>query len=217
MSRLADILSGLDRGRSRPRGLGGIPNLAPPPAPRRRWRMSAPLVILGGMAAIGVAVLLRPHPGTAPVQAPAASPQPLVRAVPAESLARREADEGLRPLLSRGAEAVERGAFGEAASLLRQATKLAPGDPEAWNGLGVALVSLGEVAAGVEAFRRAVRLQPTHAEAERNLGVALDRQGKPREAAAHYRTFLSLSTEGHPARTDVRRRLIEISSRKGDE
>ncbi|MBI2529143.1 MAG: tetratricopeptide repeat protein [Candidatus Rokubacteria bacterium] len=123
----------------------------------------------------------------------------------------------MRALLTRGTEAAERGAFGEAAGLLRQATKLAPADPDAWNGLGVALVRTGEVAAGVEAFRRAVRLQPTHAEAERNLGVALDRQGKPREAADHYRVFLALSTEDHPARADVRRRLVEISSRKGRE
>ena len=186
--------------------------------------MGVPLVILAGMVAVAVALYMRPHPDTVsrvaaptpPVPAPVASQQPLPAAGPAKLSVRREAEAPVRALLTQGAEAVERGAFGEAAGLLRQATELAPSDPDAWNGLGVALVHLGDVTAGVAALRRAVRLKPTHSEAERNLGVVLDRQGKSMEAAAHYRAFLDLATNGHPARNDVRRRLGEIASRKGD-
>lgn len=118
--------------------------------------------------------------------------------------------------MARGTEAADRGAFGEAATVLREATEMAPGNPEAWNGLGVALVRLGDVAAGLEAFRRALALRPTHAEAERNLGVALDRHGRSGEAAVHYRAFLKLAPQGDPALSDVRRRLEEIAGRKGD-
>ena len=186
--------------------------------------MGVLLVILAAMGAIAMAVYMRPHPDTVPmetaptppVRTPVASQQPVPPAGPAKPSVRREAEARVRALLTQGAEAVERGAFGEAAGLLRQATELAPSDSDAWNGLGVALVHLGDVTAGVAALRRAVRLKPTHAEAERNLGVVLDRQGKSGEAAAHYRAFLDLATDGHPARNDVRRRLGEIASRKGD-
>jgi len=76
------------------------------------------------------------------------------------------------------------------------------------------LVREGDTARGVDAFRQAVRLAPTHAEAHRNLAVALDRQGKPQDAAAHYRAFLSLSGERHPSRDDVIRRLTEVPDRE---
>ena len=186
--------------------------------------MGVPLVILAAMGAIAMAAYMRPHPGTVPMEtaptpllaAPVASQQPVPPAGPVKPSGRREAEAGVRALLTQGAAAVERGALAEAAGLLRQATELAPSDPDAWNGLGVALVRFGDVTAGVEALRRAVRLRPTHAEAERNLGVVLDRQGKSGEAAAHYRAFLDLATDGHPARNEVRRRLGEIASRKGD-
>jgi len=177
------------------------------------------------MAVIAAAVYLRPLSGAGqnpsapspPASAPAVVREPLGPAAPPRAFAGRETDERARVFMSQGTAAVERGAFSEAATLLKQAAELAPSDPDAWNLLGVALVSLGDLGAGVEAFRRAARLKPTHADARRNLGVALDRQGKFAEAATQYRAFLTLATERDPVRNDVRRRLGEIASRKAGE
>ncbi len=221
MSRLADILSGMDRGRSRPRGLGGIPGLAPVSPGRRKWRFGGPLVILGAMLALAAGVYLRPHPDATPtptvtqpeIARPTAPPSPSASG-PAQPPG--AAGTRARILAARAGEAAGRGAFGEAAEALKEATVLTPADAEAWNSLGVALVRLGDTAAGIGALRRALALAPTHAEAERNLGVALDRQGRSDEAAEHYRAFLRLAPAGDPARGEVRRRLGEIEGRKGD-
>lgn len=221
MSRLADILSGMDRGASRPRGLGGIPGLAPASPGRRKWRFGGPLVILGAMAALAVGVYLRTHPGapptltaTAPIAALPTAPPPRATPGPVETPGLAEARA--RVLAARASEAAARGAFGEATEALKEATELTPADAEVWNSLGVALVRLGDAAAGIGALRRALALMPTHAEAERNLGVALDRQGRSGEAAEHYRAYLRLASAGDPARGEVRRRLGEIEGRKGD-
>ncbi|HET8577037.1 MAG TPA: tetratricopeptide repeat protein [Methylomirabilota bacterium] len=113
-------------------------------------------------------------------------------------------------LVGEGLEAARARDFVEAARLLAKAVDLDPTDAEAWNGLGVALIRQGEVARGVGALRRALRTQPSHAEAHRNLAVALDGQGRCREAAVHYRSFLSQSNASSPFREDVTRRLAEL-------
>jgi cytochrome c-type biogenesis protein CcmH/NrfG len=93
-----------------------------------------------------------------------------------------------------------------------------PGDADAWNVLGVVLVRRGEAVQGVEAFRRALRARPGHPEAHRNLAVTLDRQGRTREAARHYRAFLSQSLPSDPRYQAVSRRLDELqpSRRNGE-
>jgi Flp pilus assembly protein TadD len=118
----------------------------------------------------------------------------------------------LSPLLGLGLEAAQRGQLADAEGYFRRAVEQDAGDAEAWNSLGVVLVRQGEPAQGVEALRKALRLQPSHIEAHRNLGVALDRQGQAGEAAQHYRSFLSLTTDAHPGRGDVRRRLRELGA-----
>ena len=160
------------------------------------------------MVAVLAAVSARP---LKPVAAPIASldpepPAPLVETPP----------EPLRapgsPLLAQGLEAAQRGELADAEGYFRRAVEQDAGDAEAWNSLGVVLIRQGEHARGVRALRKALRLQPSHVEAHRNLGVALDRQGRVDEAAQHYRTFLSLTTDAHPGRGDVRRRLLELGS-----
>jgi len=116
------------------------------------------------------------------------------------------------PLLAQGLESAQRGELADAEGYFRRAVEQDAGDAEAWNSLGVVLVRQGEHVQGVDALRTALRLQPSHVEAHRNLGVALDRQGQLGEAAVHYRTFLSLATDTHPGRGDVRRRLLELGS-----
>jgi hypothetical protein len=210
MSRLADLLMGMDRGASRPQGVGGIPRLTTPSRPSRKWLWGGLLVIVGGMLALPVGLVMRTtrQAGPAPVARPVPSPAPRPVAPPP---ARVRSDSQFVSLVARGLRAAEEGALPDAARLLGQALVLRPTHAETWNSLGVVLVREGEASAGIDAFRHALRFDPNHVEAHRNLAVALDRRGNPEEAATHYRAFLRLSPPRYPGRDDVRHRLAEVS------
>jgi Flp pilus assembly protein TadD len=206
MSRLADSLMGMDRGRSRLAGLGGMPPLTASGDFRPRWRTGTVLVIVVSIVVLAlIAFALRPK-NVAP--SPAQAPAPIVA-----PLAIRPASAGERfvTLADRGLEAAREGALGEAVGLLEKALELKPSDADTWNTLGVVLVRQGEAGRGVDAFDHALRFNPKHADAHRNLAVVLDRQGKSRDAVAHYRSYLSLSKQSHAARDEVRRRLAELA------
>ena len=192
MSRLADILTGMDRGRVRPAGIGGIPDLGRPQRPSRRWRLTLYLVMLAAMSVLAAVLLVRPHSSVPPAKlaaAPVAVPEPAPRPTP-EAVA--------STLVRRGLEVAQTGAAGEAAQLFRQAIEAHPGSAEAWNGLGVVLARQGESAEAVDAFRRALGLRPGYAEVHRNLAVVLDRRGRAAEATSEYRAFLAHAGAGHP-------------------
>ena len=120
------------------------------------------------------------------------------------------AHDRARALVGEGLDAARARDFQEASRLLTKALELDPSDAEAWNSLGVVLIRQGEATQGVGALRRALRVDPGHAEAHRNLAVALDGQGRCREAALHYRSFMSRSDTANPYREDVTRRLAEL-------
>jgi cytochrome c-type biogenesis protein CcmH/NrfG len=223
MSRLADRLMRMDKQAPRPQGVGGIPSLSPAPkAWKGIWRLVVPLVIVGTMGVFATPILLRPptaplreggtatRPNPAPVAKPVASIPAAAEAATAEPVqsgrlrARALVDEGLTAARDRD--------FEEANRLLTRALDLDPADADAWNGLGVVLIRQGEITRGVGALRRALRAQPSHAEAHRNLAVALDGQGRCREAALHYRSFLSQTDGSNSYRPDVTRRLGELES-----
>jgi len=204
MSRLADILSGMDRGLARRPEVGGIPGLARAEVGRGSWRVRLTLVIVVGMAVLAATVLLW-SPGEKPVT-PVAAPAPARPAPIAKTAA-------VSDLVRQGRAAADNGSAVEAALLFKQALAVNDRDAETWNGLGVVLVLQGESGEGIAAFRRAVKLVPAHAEANRNLAVALDRQGKTAEAVRYYRAFLAKAPERHPDRADVHRRLAELGGR----
>jgi Flp pilus assembly protein TadD len=210
MSRLFDGLARLDRGRPRPAGLGSISIAMPRAEGRRAWRIVGTLIILGSMAAIGMAVYVRPPAARFAAAVPAALP--IATPLPAPAM-----DPALRPIptkgapLARGLEAARRGNLADAEQLLREAVARDGGDAEAWNGLGVVLIRQGDREPGLAALRTALRLDPAHGEAHRNLGAALDRLGRRDEAIPHYRAFLALTADGHPGRDEVRRRLAELA------
>jgi len=218
VSRLADILMGMDDKRAPRPGLGGIPRLGESAEPRRQWRIAGTLVIVVVMGAFAAAVMLRPGPARSsarggalsPVSAPAA-PLPLP-APPAVSISERVA-----ALMRTGVDAAQSGELAQAAAAFRKAAEVDPTDAEAWDSLGVVLVRVGDEARGVEAFRRALRAVPGHPEAHRNLAVALDRQGRGAEAAHHYRAFLAKSPADSPDRATIMARLEEMSARRNGE
>jgi Tetratricopeptide repeat len=224
MSRLADRLMRMDKQARRPQGVGGIPSLSPAPkAWKGIWLLVAPFVIVGTMGAFATVVLLRPQPASlrngGAVMRPA---QPISLPAAAEAAVTRPAVDSIasgrlraRALVDEGLTAARDRDFQEANRLLTKALELDPADADAWNGLGVVMIRQGEVTRGVGALRRALRLQPSHAEAHRNLAVALDGQGRCREAALHYRSFLSQIGGSDPYRQDVTRRLGELQSTNG--
>jgi len=215
VSRLADILMGMDDKRARRPGLGGIPRLGESAEPRRQWRIAGTLVIVVMMGTAAVALTLRPtkppppkafSQGGAPavVLAPAASPM-----LPAR--------DRVAALMRTGMEAAQTGEMDEAASAFRKAVEVDPNDAEAWSSLGVVLVRTGDETRGVEAFRRALRAAPGHPEAHRNLAVVLDRQGRGAEAAHHYRAFLAKGPANSPDRAMILARLEEMGGRRTGE
>ena len=203
MSRLADILTGMDRGRRRPAGVGSIAGLARPARPPRRWRLTAYLVMLGAMA-VPAAVLLVQSQSSAPPVRPVVLP-----ARPPER-PRPTPEATAATLVRRGLEVAQAGAAGDAALLFRQAIEAHPSSAEAWNGLGVVLARQGEHREAIDAFRRAIGLRAGYAEARRNLAVVLDRRGRSAEAASEYRAFLAQAEASHPDRAGVSRRLAEL-------
>jgi len=217
VSRLADILMGMDDKRLRRPGLGGIPRLGEGAEPRRQWRIAGTLVILVMMGGLAVTVMLRPHSPAGPAARPAAPPLlPTLMAAspapPAVSVRDRTA-----ALMRAGIEAARQGEMDEAAVAFRKAVEVDPTDAEAGSSLGVVLVRAGDETRGVEAVRRALRAAPGHPEAHRNLAVVFDRQGRGAEAARHYRAFLATSPTDSPDRGPIMARLEEMGARRTGE
>ena len=59
--------------------------------------------------------------------------------------------------------------FKEATDRFRTALQLMPDSAEAYNNLGIALASQGELDAAIDQFQRALKLQPAFVDAQRNL------------------------------------------------
>jgi cytochrome c-type biogenesis protein CcmH/NrfG len=210
MSRLGDTLMGMDRTARRPIPQGKLPG-GPVDVVRRRPGLVLSAFLLAAILTIMVLVVfvhvrgtIRPAVTSAPAP-PSAPAAQATTALPRPAAAAPQPTAGT--LLGEGRKAAGRGAFDEAARLFSRATEIDPSDADAWNSLGVARTRLGDLTGGIDAFRKAIALDGMRAEAHRNLAVVLDRQGKDREAARHYRVFLSLVGDDHPERAVIRQRL----------
>lgn len=193
MSRLYDALTALERKRPR---RGAQPAL-PPPGAERHTRRSWPAITVVVVALCGAAaVTVLPGRSTAPPAAPVVD----------NAAATRTAAE--RDIRERAREAATLGLVDEAEALLRQAIKLAPADPVAWNDLGVVLVRRAQLPQAIEALKLSISLDPKSAAAHRNLAVALEQAGNVTEAVSHYKAFVALS----PDSVD-RRRIAERLAR----
>lgn len=78
----------------------------------------------------------------------------------------------------------------EAEVSFRAAAGLAPGDDNAWNNLGNALVQQGRTVEATAAYRQAVAVNAGNADASSNLALLLERDGRMPEAQEAYRQAL---------------------------
>lgn len=92
---------------------------------------------------------------------------------------------------------------------LQEAVRLRPDYPEALNGLGNVLLSLGRPAEAIPAYREALERRPDFFEAQSNLGAALAATpGRLEEAIVHYRVAVRLRPEFAPAHLSLAAALL---------
>jgi tetratricopeptide (TPR) repeat protein len=80
--------------------------------------------------------------------------------------------------------------FDEAFSLTEASLKYAPNDPNLWVDHGLLSLSKGRNSAAIADWNQALALDPAQITVHLDLAYELDREGKARDAAAHYQAFL---------------------------
>jgi protein O-GlcNAc transferase len=83
----------------------------------------------------------------------------------------------------------------DALSAFRKVAELMPGDAEAHNNLGVALLERGQPDDAMASFRSALAIDPGFIEAHYNLGNVLSELGRFEEAVVSYRDALKLNPD----------------------
>jgi len=95
-----------------------------------------------------------------------------------------------------------------AITVLREAERHWPSDPEVFNALGVVQVRRGALDDAIESFRRAVRAQPADATAYFNLGKAFEiRYQKSRRFSSLGQTWVANESDRQAAAENYRRYL----------
>ena len=92
-----------------------------------------------------------------------------------------------------------------------KALALAPREPRAHNGAGVALMETGKVEDAIAHYREALRLSPEYAEAHNNLGDALARKQAVKEAIVQFEKAVQLD----PSYTVAQANLGMLLARTG--
>lgn len=104
------------------------------------------------------------------------------------------APQGARELgeeqYQKGAASFRAGRLDEARAHFEEATRLAPGDPRGWKGLGVVHAARGNYRQAEDPFRKACELNPRDPDACYYLGLASYQVGRYENAVAAYRTAL---------------------------
>ena len=96
-------------------------------------------------------------------------------------------------LLTDGVQHAKSGRLPEAEAAFREALKISPDNPKAWNNLGLTLRRLNKTDDAVAAYHQAVRIDPNFALAYKNVGVLLEELKEYRKAAKAYRKYASLA------------------------
>lgn len=92
--------------------------------------------------------------------------------------------------IKEGRRALRRGDFAAAADLFRDIVADNPDDATAYEGLGTACFSLGELEDAIDAFRRVTQLKPAEARGFINLGAIYNRRGDHQQALQTLRKAL---------------------------
>ena len=92
------------------------------------------------------------------------------------------------------------GREGEAETFYRAALSLAPGRPDSWAALGLAILKEGRAEEAVLCERESLRLDPTNPETHNSLGIAMHALNALAEAENHFRGALRLRPD-HPNAT----------------
>jgi tetratricopeptide (TPR) repeat protein len=107
---------------------------------------------------------------------------------------------------------------------LRQATAIAPNDPDVWQNFGIVLTKLGEDAKAEEALKRAVHLAPARATLYNDWGNLYLRRGDWQKALRNYNIALQLKPASPDALFNrallfewMRRNLPPASEKPGPE
>ena len=79
-----------------------------------------------------------------------------------------------------------RGEYGKAVPLYRQATQAAPADPEAWYNLAATLQEAGDLPAARGAIEQALKLDSSRPEAHNTLGIVMMGEGKLEAARGEF-------------------------------
>ncbi|HEU0036887.1 MAG TPA: tetratricopeptide repeat protein [Kofleriaceae bacterium] len=102
------------------------------------------------------------------------------------------------------------GEYDQSIAHYERAVAATPGDPQAWNDLGLVRFKVGNVAGAVTALERARGLAPGDFRPRRNLAAALWASGDKARAAAEYRAMLELDLPG-PLRKKVEWALEQLA------
>src|ERR1700689_4662987 len=93
--------------------------------------------------------------------------------------------------------AIDKQAWPEAESLLKEATAKDPKDYRAWFDLGFVYTSQEKTEQAADAYRHSVEAKPDVFESNLNLGISLGKLGNP-EAAKYLAAATTLKPTSHP-------------------
>ena len=177
---------------------------------------------LAAVAVIGLVVVLwatnqkaadpqaRPVPGAA---TQAAAPRPAAAAPAASTPAAPVGDAAAASLSRQASASLSSGDVPRSREAFEEALRLKPDDPEALNGLGLALERAGALAEAVARFKRATEVAPEKWSYRFNLAHAEGRLNQWDLAIADYREAIRLSPDDYPTQYNLALAL----HKKGDE
>jgi len=110
-----------------------------------------------------------------------------------------QSDLDLGRLLREGIELARAGHLVKAEEVFREAVKIAPDSPKAWNNLGLVLRRRGKVDDAIAAYHQATRADPNFALTYKNVGILLEEQKEYSRAAKALRKYSSMAPEAPDA------------------
>ncbi|MFW2542032.1 tetratricopeptide repeat protein [Primorskyibacter sp. 2E107] len=113
-------------------------------------------------------------------------------------------------LLKRGNDALERGAFDEAAEHFRALSDHAPDFAEGWHGLGLAYFQMERLGPAMDALERTLALNPHHFGALRGVGAVHEQTGHPVLAYEAYQRVLELRPHDEDVLSALKRLEVEV-------